>query len=109
VVFRWRCQIDQNSNQLWPILSALTGENLVSLSYAERLPRLLSHSFGLWDVLGACERQDSLDSAIRKPAADDFAHLRELCLQWANFRKIGPAVRVCRLPHAGDCYSRVCQ
>jgi len=40
---------------------------------------LLAHGFGLWDVLGACEREGSLDSAIRKPAANDFARLRELC------------------------------
>lgn len=66
-------------NQLWPILSALTGEDLASLPYAQRLPRLLAHDVGLWDVLGACERKGSLDSAIRKPAANDFARLRELC------------------------------
>ena len=66
-------------NLLWPILSALTGEPLAELPYAERLPRLLAHGFGLWDVLGACEREGSLDSAIRKPAANDFARLRELC------------------------------
>lgn len=66
-------------NQLWPILSALTGENLAALPYADRLPRLLAHRFGLWDVLGACERAGSLDSAIRKPAANDFERLRELC------------------------------
>ncbi|RJG15310.1 DNA-deoxyinosine glycosylase [Massilia cavernae] len=66
-------------NALWPILSALTEEDLVSLPYAQRLPRLLSHRIGLWDVLGTCEREGSLDSAIRKPAANDFARLRELC------------------------------
>ncbi len=66
-------------NQLWPILSALTGEDLAALPYAERLPRLLSHGIGLWDVLGTCERMGSLDSAIRKPAANDFARLRQLC------------------------------
>ena len=66
-------------NLLWPILSALTGEPLAELPYAERLPRLLAHGFGLWDVLGACEREGSLDSAIRQPAANDFARLRELC------------------------------
>ncbi|MYM97869.1 DNA-deoxyinosine glycosylase [Duganella vulcania] len=66
-------------NLLWPILSALTGEPLAQLPYDERLPRLLAHGFGLWDVLGACEREGSLDSAIRKPAANDFARLRELC------------------------------
>jgi len=66
-------------NALWPILSALTGEPLANLPYAERLPRLLAHGIGLWDVLGACEREGSLDSAIRKPAANDFARLRQLC------------------------------
>lgn len=45
-------------------------------AYAERL---LEHGFGLWDVLGAGEREDSLDSSIRKPAANDFARLRGLC------------------------------
>lgn len=68
-------------NALWPILSALTGEDLAGLPYAERLPRLLSHGFGLWDVLGACEREGSLDAAIRKPAANDFGRLRERCPQ----------------------------
>jgi len=68
-------------NLLWPILSALTGEPLAALPYAERLPRLLAHGFGLWDVLGACQREGSLDSAIRKPAANDFARLRELSPQ----------------------------
>ena len=66
-------------NQLWPILSALTGEDLAALPYAQRLPRLLAHRFGLWDVLDACEREGSLDSAIRKPAANDFERLRGLC------------------------------
>ncbi len=66
-------------NLLWPILSTLTGEPLAQLSYDERLSRLLAHGFGLWDVLGACEREGSLDSAIRQPAANDFTRLRELC------------------------------
>lgn len=66
-------------NVLWPILSALTGEDLIALPYDQRLPRLLAHGFGLWDVLGACERQGSLDSAIRLPAANDFARLHALC------------------------------
>ena len=66
-------------NALWPILSALTGEELAAMPYAERLPRLLAHGIGLWDVLGACEREGSLDAAIRKPAANDFARLRVLC------------------------------
>ena len=68
-------------NQFWPLVSTLVGEDLVALPYAARLERLLAHGFGLWDVLGACEREGSLDSAIRQPAANDFDRLRTLCPQ----------------------------
>ena len=68
-------------NQLWRLLSAILGDDLAALPYAERLPRLLAHRFGLWDVLAACERAGSLDSNIRKPAANDFERLRTLCSQ----------------------------
>jgi hypoxanthine-DNA glycosylase len=66
-------------NQFWPLVSNLVDEDLAALPYAERLPRLLAHGVGLWDVLGACEREGSLDSAIRKPAANDFERLHLLC------------------------------
>lgn len=66
-------------NQLWRLLSAVLDDDLASLPYEERLPRLLAHRVGLWDVLGACEREGSLDSAIRNPAANDFDRLRVLC------------------------------
>lgn len=68
-------------NQFWPLISAVVGEDLAALPYEERLPRLLAHGFGLWDVLAGCEREGSLDSAIRKPAANDFERLRTLCPQ----------------------------
>lgn len=66
-------------NQFWRLVSALADEDLAALPYEQRLPRLLAHGIGLWDVLGACEREGSLDSAIRKPAANDFERLRHLC------------------------------
>ncbi|WEF31329.1 DNA-deoxyinosine glycosylase [Pseudoduganella chitinolytica] len=66
-------------NLAWRLMSTLVGEDLVALPYDERLPRLLAHGVGLWDVLGGCEREGSLDSAIRNPAANDFARLRQLC------------------------------
>lgn len=68
-------------NQFWPLVSKLAGEDLAALPYAARLERLLAHGFGLWDVLGACEREGSLDSAIRQSAANDFERLHTLCPQ----------------------------
>lgn len=74
-------------NQFWKLVGALVGEDLYSLPYADRLPRLVAHRFGLWDVLAACEREGSLDSSIRKPAANDFERLHRLCpeLQTVGF------------------------
>jgi len=66
-------------NQFWKLVGALVDEDLYGLPYAERLPRLRAHCFGLWDVLAACEREGSLDAAIRNPAANDFERLRHLC------------------------------
>lgn len=66
-------------NQAWRLLSALVGEDLAGMPYAERVQRLLAHGYGLWDVLGSCERKGSLDSQIRQPAANDLARLRQLC------------------------------
>lgn len=66
-------------NQAWRLLSALTGEDLTAMPYAPRLQCLLAHGYGLWDVLGSCERKGSLDSQIRQPAANDLGRLRQLC------------------------------
>ena len=63
-------------NQFWRILGAVLDEPLAALPYAERLPRVLLHGVGIWDVLGACDRAGSLDSAIRNAHANDFAALR---------------------------------
>ncbi|HXA46515.1 MAG TPA: DNA-deoxyinosine glycosylase [Burkholderiaceae bacterium] len=66
-------------NQFWRLLSAVLGEDLVELAYAARLNRLLTRNIGLWDVLGACSREGSLDSAIRNAQANDFSMLKQHC------------------------------
>jgi double-stranded uracil-DNA glycosylase len=66
-------------NQFWRLLSAVLGEELASLPYDQRLQRLLSHRVGLWDVLAACEREGSLDAAIRRPLPNEFAMLKHQC------------------------------
>ena len=65
-------------NQFWPVLAAVLGEPLATLPFDERYRRVLAHRIGIWDVLGVCERQGSLDSDIRAPAANDFSRLHEL-------------------------------
>lgn len=51
----------------------------VPVGYAQRCGWLLAHGVGLWDVYASCERQGSLDTAIRQPQVNDFAHILALC------------------------------
>ncbi|WP_233828973.1 DNA-deoxyinosine glycosylase [Paraburkholderia sp. ZP32-5] len=65
-------------NQFWRLLGAVLDEPaLHELRYEERLACVLTHGIGIWDVLDACHRQGSLDSAIRHAQPNDFASLRE--------------------------------
>ena len=63
-------------NNLWALLSALWDEDLVALDYPQRLAALKRHRTGLWDVYRSCEREGSLDSAIRAPVPNDLASLK---------------------------------
>lgn len=51
-------------NAFWPIMAELFSIKLAA-SYAERIEQLRLCPIILWDVLYACKRQGSLDSAIR--------------------------------------------
>lgn len=63
-------------NQFWQVLGALWGApDLPTRPYAERVAALHAHGIGLWDVYTACERQGSLDAAIRRPVLADVAGL----------------------------------
>jgi TDG/mug DNA glycosylase family protein len=68
-------------NQFWRLLSAVLNEDLTTLAYPERLNLLLEHRVGLWDVIGACTREGSLDSAIRLAETNDFTALKMHCPQ----------------------------
>ena len=65
-------------NLLWRLLSALWDEDLVALAYPRRLDALRRHCVGLWDVYRSCEREGSLDSAIRAPVPNELARLTAL-------------------------------
>lgn len=62
-------------NQFWKLVSALIGVDLVSRPYAERLPVLLAHNIGLWDVIANAERKGSLDTNIRNAVDNDLTGL----------------------------------
>ena len=48
-------------------------------TYHQRVDWLLDKGLGLWDVYASCERQGSLDSAIRQPQVNDLAGLLRHC------------------------------
>ncbi len=57
-------------NAFWPIIASFVGHLLESVEEKKRACEQLG--IYLWDVLQACERQGSLDSAIQAPSANDF-------------------------------------
>ena len=62
-------------NHFWPILGALWQLDLRAMPYAQRLQLMLAQGLGLWDTYASCQRQGSLDSAIRQAQANDLAGL----------------------------------
>lgn len=80
-------------NQFWPIVGALLGEPLPDLPYPERLEALKRHRIALWDTVGHCRRQGSLDSNIRDAIANEFqpllSQLPELQLIGFNGQRAG--------------------
>ncbi len=66
-------------NAFWPIMGALLGFD-AALPYVARLTCLTRSGIAMWDVLAACRRSGSLDSAIEADSIEpnDFtAFLRD--------------------------------
>jgi hypoxanthine-DNA glycosylase len=61
-------------NAFWPIMGRLFGFDPAT-AYAERAAALRAAGVALWDVLGACRRDGSLDTAIEAETlvVNDFA------------------------------------
>lgn len=51
-------------NRFWRLLALLLNEEM-PLTYADKCALLLHHHIALWDTLGYCEREGSLDSDIK--------------------------------------------
>lgn len=60
-----------NRNHFWKILFTLFEEPF-STDYTTKKELLLQHKIALWDVLQACKREGSLDSAIEEEVPNDF-------------------------------------
>lgn len=65
-------------NAFWPMLAALFSE-AAPADIPAKVALLERHDIALWDVLQSCEREGSLDSAIREPMPNDFGALFEQC------------------------------
>jgi TDG/mug DNA glycosylase family protein len=61
-------------NRFWPLMASIFEES-VPVTYEGRLAMLLRNHVALWDTIGRCEREGSLDSAIREEEPNDIAAL----------------------------------
>lgn len=97
-------------NQFWRLLQSLWPQHAQpgAQDYAGRCAWLLERGLGVWDVYDSCEREGSLDAAIRRPQVNDFAALRARCPQLRvlahngaeSFRHADAALAALHLPGA---------
>lgn len=67
-------------NRFWLFMGRIFGtshanEDWRMLSYERRLQQARAAGIALWDIYGACERDGSLDAAIRNPEYNNFPAL----------------------------------
>jgi double-stranded uracil-DNA glycosylase len=65
-------------NHFWPVLAALLNEPLVEMSYSARKECVRAHGIAIWDTIVACEREGSLDAAIRNAERGAIARIRRI-------------------------------
>ncbi len=66
-------------NQFWKILHAIwpsSPDGICASSYEYRSAWLLERGLGVWDVYASCQREGSLDTAIRNAVPNDIAALQ---------------------------------
>jgi hypoxanthine-DNA glycosylase len=84
-------------NHFWRLVGAVIAEPLPEMAYEQRLRTLLKHRIGLWDIIGTCKREGSLDSNIRNPGHNDFSRvtcvakrLQRVCFNGKTAGKMEP-------------------
>lgn len=65
-------------NQFWRLLAAVLDAPLTELDYAAKQHALRARGVAVWDVYGLCEREGSLDSAIREAQPNDFSCVTQI-------------------------------
>lgn len=63
-------------NQFWRILGDVLDQPLPLLDYPTRIALVEAAGIAIWDVFAACERDGSLDAAIRHALPNDLAILK---------------------------------
>ena len=84
------------TNQFWRLLGAAINENLILLSYEDRLARLADRCIGLWDVIASAARRGSLDQSIREAEPnqierllEEYTGLRAIAFNGAKAARVG--------------------
>ena len=62
-------------NRFWPLMAQILEHGPAPERYEDRLAMLLRHHIALWDSIAACDREGSLDSAIKNERGNDFSAL----------------------------------
>lgn len=65
-------------NAFWPMMACILGADLPRTT-EEKKEMLIRNHIALWDTVASCEREGSLDSAIRSAQANDFEALYRNC------------------------------
>lgn len=88
-------------NQFWYLVGEIVGEDMSrEIAYEQRKKILLKHHIGVWDVIGACEREGSLDADIRNQRDNNFSgvlnrvtNLRCVCFNGKKAAQAEPVFR----------------
>jgi len=66
-------------NRFWKLMGLICNcKNLHDLNYQEKLQILLKSNFALWDVLGYCNREGSLDTNIQDETPNKISELLKI-------------------------------
>ena len=86
-------------NAFWRVLADVFDAPLPQ-TITEKIALLEGHGVALWDVLESCEREGSLDSAIREPRPNDFEGLFRRCSEIRRVLFNGGTAKAVFLRHA---------